>query len=96
MARRIKKGPYHFRIRADCRVTYLVVLRRLGAIGVSKDDFDVALSAIWGEFNQGFVPVDGLPVRNEPGTYAFTVHNVRLHYQIDETLMEIAVVRIMP
>ncbi|MGA9582883.1 MAG: hypothetical protein WBR13_13040 [Allosphingosinicella sp.] len=94
--KRFKPAHYEFKVPEELSVAYATTIHRLHRPGIPKSDFKLALDLLWGEINQGYLPRDGAKVAGEPNTYAFTVHDVRIHLRIDENVPEIVMVRIHP
>jgi hypothetical protein len=93
---RIKVGPYELLVSESADDAYRLSIRSLESIGTSREKFVNALDLLRGEFNQGYVPEDAVCVPDEPDTYAFTVHGVRLHIKVDEELMDLVIIRVYP
>jgi hypothetical protein len=94
--KRFKPAHYEFQVPLELGVAYATAIHRLRRPGRSEDEFKVALDILWGEINQGYLPCDATEVAGEANTYAFTVHDVRIHLRIDEDVPEIVLVRIHP
>ncbi len=94
--KRFKPAHYEFQVPLELGVAYATVIHRLQRHGISKEDFKLALDILWGEINQGYLPCDATEVAGVANTYAFTVHDVRIHLRIDEDAPEIVLVRIHP
>lgn len=94
--KRFKPAYYEFQVPLELGVAYATAIHRLQRLRISREDFKLALDVLWGEINQGYLPSDAKEVAGEANTYAFTVHDVRIHLRIDEDVPEIVLVRIHP
>jgi hypothetical protein len=82
---------YQFNVSVGCSAGYRSAITYLGQTGVSKTEFDGALTSLWHEFTHG-VPEDAQDLGDT--RFGVTVHGFRVHVTVDHVQKVITIIAI--